>query len=414
MNLFIFTNTYPYGDVAGEQTFLTGEVKILSQYFDRIILVPQKELLNLLPLQNGVEVDVSFAKNFTLVKRIFAFLRGLFSRSLYEDIWMHLPASLTFGYLKKLFFFISGARLTKQWIENLLMQGNISDTNVICYTYWFTEVTTGLGWAKNKFPKLRIVSRTHGYDLYEELYKPWPLRLQSISLIDGLYADSDIGTNYLREKYPQFSEKYNTALLGVPDAGGCSNPSEDGALRIVSCSTINTIKRLDLLFQGVVAAAQMRKDQKIEWTHFGGGSERHAFIDRIANEFPVNAKGFFPGYQTQHHLIQTYLNQQVDVFVNVSSTEGTPVSIMEAISCGIPVIATAVGGNVEIVNETNGYLLSPNPAPEEIAQMLLNVCDHREQLELKRHGSRTMWLERYNETKNFEKFAQTLIEIRKS
>lgn len=413
MILFIFTNTYPYGDVVGEQTFLTGEIKILSKYFERIILVPQNELRNLLPLQKGVEVDVGFAKKFTLVKRIFAILPSLFSRDLYMDIWDNLPVSFTFGYLKKLFFFISGARLTQQWLESRLRQGDISDSNVICYSYWFTEIAMGLGWVKSKFPKLRIVSRAHGYDLYEELYKPWPLRSQSISLIDGLYADSDIGINYLREKYPQYTEKYSSALLGVPDVGGRSNPSQDGILRIASCSTINPIKRLDLLFKGVAIAAQMRKDQKIEWTHFGGGSERQFFIDRIAREFPANAKGFFPGYQTQQHLIQTYLTQPVDVFVNVSSTEGTPVSIMEAISCGIPVIATAVGGNVEIVNETNGFLLGKDPTPQEIAETLFKVCDQHEQMPKKRQGSIDMWLERYNETKNFEEFARTLIEIRK-
>ena len=103
----------------------------------------------------------------------------------------------------------------------------------------------------------------------------------------------------------------------------------------------------------------------------------------------------------------------VDVFVNVSSTEGTPVSIMEAVSCGIPVLATAVGGNVEIVQERNGYLLSENPTPDEIADALLIVCDNREEILKKRKGSRAVWQERYNETTNFEAFAQALVEIRK-
>lgn len=112
-------------------------------------------------------------------------------------------------------------------------------------------------------------------------------------------------------------------------------------------------------------------------------------------------------------MIKNYIETAADVFVNVSSTEGTPVSIMEAISCGIPVIATAVGGNVEIVREKNGFLLSANPTPDEIADALLNVCDHREAWLKKRQGSREVWQERYNETTNFEAFAQKLVEIRK-
>ncbi|MCE7921378.1 MAG: glycosyltransferase, partial [Chloroflexi bacterium CFX1] len=102
-----------------------------------------------------------------------------------------------------------------------------------------------------------------------------------------------------------------------------------------------------------------------------------------------------------------------DVFLNVSSTEGTSVAMMEAVSCGIPVLATAVGGNVEIVREKNGFLLGENPTPDEIANALLQVCDNRERWLTKRQGSREVWRERYNETTNFEAFAQKLVEIRK-
>ena len=87
--------------------------------------------------------------------------------------------------------------------------------------------------------------------------------------------------------------------------------------------------------------------------------------------------------------------------------------MMEAISCGIPVIATAVGGNVEVVREKNGFLLSENPTPDEIANALLSVYGNREFWLEKRRGSREIWQERYNEKTNFEAFAQKLVEIRK-
>ena len=412
MILLIFTNNYPY-DTVGEQTFLGGEIQILQKYFDRIVLVPQQKYEKLLPLPDGVEVALDFAEKFSFAKRFPAFLYSFFQKDVFGDIRDRLPASLSVEYLKKLFFFISGARQTQTWLKEWMRRENVLPSDTVCYTYWFIDVTMGLGWAKVQTPSLKVVSRAHGYDLYEELYKPWPLRSKSISLLDALFADSDIGTNYLLEKYPQFKDKYETALLGVPEPGGLSQPSSDGVLRIVSCSTINRIKRIDLLFNGIVVAAERRSDQKIEWTHFGGGQERQEFIDRVEKEFPQNAKGFFPGYQNQRHLIQTYITHPVDVFVNVSSTEGTPVSIMEAISCGIPVTATAVGGNVEIVQERNGFLLAENPTPDEIAEALLSVMDTRELWLEKRKGSREVWQERYNETKNFEAFAHRLVEIRK-
>lgn len=411
MFIVIFTNSYPYRS-AVEQNFLSGEVKILRKYFDRIVICPQFGDGELLPLPDDVEANISLSKRFNFFNLLFAGLSMVFLKDLYKDILERLPNSLSFSYLKKIFFFLARARLTQQWFETWLKQEKLSASDIVCYTFWFTEVATGLGWVKQKYPDLRIVSRTHGYDLYEELYKPWPIRVQSISMLDGLFADSNIGMNYLRRKYPQFIDRFQTALLGVPEPGGLSKPSTDGVLRIVSCSLINPIKRIDLLFAGIITAAQRRKSQKIEWTHFGGGAERQEFIDRIAKEFQPNAIGSFPGYQTQQYLIQNYINNPIDVFVNVSSTEGTSVAMMEAISCGIPVIATAVGGNVEVVREKNGFLLSADPTPDEVADALLSVCDHHAEWLKKRQGSHEIWRERYNETTNFESFAQLLVKIR--
>ncbi|MDP1779286.1 MAG: glycosyltransferase, partial [Anaerolineales bacterium] len=400
-------------DYAAEQTFLKGEVEILRRRFERVVLIPRIAQGNRLPIPDGVEVDSSFADFLTFGKRMAASTLSLFSKDFYLDLKNHLPSSLSPSYLRRLFSFLAGANLTRNWVQNWLEMNRLSADGVIGYTFWFDEISMGIGLAKEKHPDLRVISRAHGYDLYEELYGIWPLRPRAISMLDGLFTDSDIGANYLRDKYPQFKEKYGAALLGVTEPGGLSKPSEDGVLRLVSCSILNPVKRIDLLFEGVVTAARMRPDQVIEWTHFGDGDGRQDYINRIASEFPSNTKGHFPGYQTQHELIQTYLEKPVDVFVNVSSTEGTPVSIMEAVSCGIPVIATAVGGNVEIVKEKNGFLLSENPTPEEIAEALLKVCDRHEEMLEKRRGSREVWLERYNETTNFEAFAQKLVEIRK-
>ncbi|GAB1470976.1 glycosyltransferase [Chloroflexota bacterium] len=413
MILLIFTNTYPY-DSVGEQTFLAGEIDILKKYFERIILVPQFKHEKMLPLPAGVEVNLDFAGQFSFAKRLSVFFRSFFQKIVFEDIKKRMPVSLSFDYWKKLFFFLSRARLTQIWLKAWLKKENVRPSDVICYTYWFIDITTGLGWAKAELPQLRVISRAHGYDLYEELYKPWPLRQSSISQLDRLFVDSHTGTNYLVEKYPQVKQKYEVALLGVPEPGGVSQSSQDGVLRVASCSTINPIKRVDLLFEGIMAAAKMRSGQKIEWVHYGGdATSRQNLIDRSANELPANAKAYFPGYQTQQHLIQSYLSNPVDVFVNVSFTEGTPVSIMEAVSCGIPIIATAVGGNVEIVQKRNGFLLGENPTPDEIAKALLKVCDDQEEMLKKRQGSRAVWQERYNETTNFEAFAQALVKIRK-
>lgn len=75
-----------------------------------------------------------------------------------------------------------------------------------------------------------------------------------------------------------------------------------------------------------------------------------------------------------------YKSNKVDVFVNVSYSEGLPVSLMEASSFGIPVIATDVGGSAEIIDkeQKNGFLLDKDfeiGALQKKIELLLNESE---------------------------------------
>ena len=81
-------------------------------------------------------------------------------------------------------------------------------------------------------------------------------------------------------------------------------------------------------------------------------------IKEMSRELPENIKIDFRGNVKNSDLLEVYKNNQFDLFLNVSLSEGIPVSIMEALSFGIPCIATDVGGTKEIVIDGyNGWLL---------------------------------------------------------
>jgi colanic acid/amylovoran biosynthesis glycosyltransferase len=409
MNLVLFTSTYPF-DGGAEQTFLDPELQHLRCVFERVVLVPKKVVGQCLPLPDGVIVDESYARLLSGVKVPGLVKEVAASKLVYQELFSRPSLLLHPSALVRMARFMIVAALTSRWVEAWLEQ-NAGEVNIF-YTYWFDSSTLGIGLTKH--PRLRLVSRVHGYDLYEEhyYYPPyWPFRRQALSLLEALFSDSEAGLRYLQERYPEYSYLYETALLGVTDPGFVTVASADDVFRIVSCSMLVPVKRVDLLLEAILCASRMRPGQKFEWNHRGDGKARMELQERADKHLPGNAKAFFPGYSNKASLMEFYREYPADVFINVSSTEGTPVSMMEAASCGIPLMATAVGGNPEIVLQQNGILLNSDPTPEEIANAILTYIDDPDMAAAKRKGSRAVWMERYNADVNFRGFAERLKSI---
>jgi len=415
MILVLFTNSFPY-DAAAEQTFILGELPYLREVFDQIILIPKACDGKKLSLNTHIDVEEGYAKFLNRRSNLLALaLHAITSPYLYHELFIFPQIVFAPFKLLKLLKFSSRVAITIRWMENWLKDSQLDDRFVF-YSYWFEDLAAGLGLGKRLYPQIKLVSRAHGYDIYEELYFPyyWPLRRQALAALDRLFPVSYDGRDYFRNCYPEFYDLFEAAHLGVKDPGFISSPSTDGVFRIVSCASIIPLKRIDLLLEGIAYAARRRPEQKFEWHHFGDGQARRKLQEVVKNRFPRNAIGCLPGHVPNQDVLRHYKENPVDVFVNLSTTEAVPVSIMEAISCGIPVIATGVGGNPEIVSEQNGLLLGPNPTPEDVAQALLHICDNPEITHKMREGSRKVWRESYNADVNFRAFAERLKSIGES
>ncbi|HEU0294635.1 MAG TPA: glycosyltransferase [Anaerolineales bacterium] len=414
MILLLFTASYPY-DGGAEQTFLNTEIQHLRRTFDRVILVPRKRSGSLLPVAESVEVDETYSASLDGVNLFTAAANIVFSRLIYSDI-LARPSLLSYQQaIRRLISFAVGAQLTRNWVRNWIAKNKADPAECIFYTYWFDQAALGIGLAKRKYPQLRLVSRVHGYDLYEEYYyKPpyWPCRPLALSLLDCLFPDAQAGLRYLEKRYPKYASRYETSLLGVTEPGFVNSPSTDRVFRIVSCSMLEPVKRVDRILEGIKMAACQRPGQRFEWHHIGNGARRAELQKMTDEQFPPNAKGYLPGYASKEALMSFYRDQPADVFINASETEGTPVAVMEAVSCGIPVIATSVGGNQEIVGPQNGILLGEKPSAQQIADAIFQFLDHPQEAQLKRNASRRVWMERYNADANYLAFAERLKSIR--
>ncbi|MDY5669180.1 MAG: glycosyltransferase [Bacilli bacterium] len=135
----------------------------------------------------------------------------------------------------------------------------------------------------------------------------------------------------------------------------CSLAPHTGT-NIISCSTLTAVKRIDLIIEVLKNVTD-----NINWTHIGSGPLEDE-IKKQARSLPNNINFNFLGHLENEKVLSYYqINaKNIDLFINLSSVEGIPVSIMEAMSYGIPCIATNVGGTNELVNNSNGFLIDNN------------------------------------------------------
>ncbi|MCE9642750.1 MAG: glycosyltransferase family 4 protein [Candidatus Andersenbacteria bacterium] len=96
-------------------------------------------------------------------------------------------------------------------------------------------------------------------------------------------------------------------------------------------------------------------------------------LDMLAEELGVSDLIRYVGMVPYDQLEKSY--QYADIFVLTSLSEGMPSVILEAMGCGLPVIASNVGGNNEIVHEgENGYLIMGDNV-EDLAEKLSKLID---------------------------------------
>jgi len=114
----------------------------------------------------------------------------------------------------------------------------------------------------------------------------------------------------------------------------------------------------------------------------------------------------FTGYVENVH---EYL-QAADMFILPSLNEALPMSVLEAMSSGLQVVATRVGGIPEVISDMeNGILIDPGN-PEQLADVILQAADRSLPKELANNARRTI-CERYSITAVAERYYELLCRV---
>lgn len=226
-----------------------------------------------------------------------------------------------------------------------------------------------------------VVPRADTIHYYESLS-------ENQARIDCITAVSQASANALQ---PYFGD---TRLIHViPNMVGNNPhfvilpPAADNALRVAVLARLSPQKDLGTFLRACAIAHQ--EDPGIEFTVFGDGPEyRHLLA--LRTQLNLNSTVLFAGAFAKAELSE--IMTRIDAVVLSSVYEGMPVSLLEAMAFGKPVVATAVDGVPEVVKDGVTGILVPVRDPEALAAAILALDRDKELYSRMAHAARERYL----------------------
>lgn len=133
-------------------------------------------------------------------------------------------------------------------------------------------------------------------------------------------------------------------------------------LRVLFVGRFHDQKNLFVLLKQFAAAVQAC-ERPITLTMVGDGPQREA-LETYSRSFPERAVVEFRGWLDKPALRDMY--RSADIFVNPSLYEGMPNTVLEAMASGLPVIASDIPGNNELIRSNETGLLFDLATPEQL------------------------------------------------
>lgn len=359
--LVLFTLQFPYGN---SENYLETEMHYVSKAFDAVHVISSEP-----PSTEHRPVPENFFLHSVGVSKT-KFDINIFLRYLryFIQIWLYsiIHSKKRGRYIKSIkslmhYFQIDIGKRDR--IKEIINANSLNEA--VYYDYWLVNSSLTLLYMRKRGEiNGPIICRAHGFDLYDDRHieQIVPFKEYRAKKIDRLITISEHGKKYLqRQLGPLVSRKIQTHYLGVRKPPMIRKEST-GERIIVSVSSLIPLKQVDK-----IAQALSKVKSTVCWVHFGDGPEKEKIRGIIA-EMPNHVSVDLMGEKPNNEILSFYSSQPVVLLISLSSSEGLPVSMMEAQSYGIPILAPAVNGIPEIVNEKTGVLLPLTYRLEDVTQ----------------------------------------------
>lgn len=227
--------------------------------------------------------------------------------------------------------------------------------------YFITNSTAGYESLTCKPNKTRAVDLLHTYGLPSE--KDAFLRVSSPydKYLSVRVVISQFLKKYLLDNYDIESSKVRVIYNGVKDLdddhiGSVDLPGQPDTKYITYIGRLQEDKSPDRLVSLAYRARSILEKYNAKILVVGDGNMRSELESQARQLGILGSRIAFLGY---HKSIPSILKSSHYTLI-VSNLEGVPMSVLESMQLGVPVISTAVGGIPEVINSSNGYLVKLN------------------------------------------------------
>lgn len=257
----------------------------------------------------------------------------------------------------------------------------------------------------------RIVHVEHDYHFFQR--DPVSLRrLQKmIPFTHAFVGVSEEISQWFRRQMPDTAGRFVAIQNGVdinrfkPDADirrlrRSGFGIADDEILIGTCARLEPVKNLELLLEAFSRSVDAMPRMKLMIV--GDGSCRRD-LEQLTHKLGIGGRVIFAGLQSN---IEEYL-PAFDIYALTSHNEGLPMSVLEAMASGLPIVATNVGALARVVGDSNGILLD-EPSPDKVSCALSKLASNQDIMCKMGARSRTIVVEQYSDTVMVDQYLSLL------
>lgn len=246
------------------------------------------------------------------------------------------------------------------------------------------------------FPKSKIVYTVHGFDSIRVAYRKYlPIEKFLQNRCSAIVGVSEYDKNNLLKEgiNHQVSCIYNGIMTPLHITNDPFSEIKGYKCKILCVARLASPKRLDLFLK----IASLLPEYAFIW---------------VGNQRVVNQKYTSNVYFWGNIPNAGCYNEYADLFFLASDYEGLPIVIIEALACGKPIVASAVGGIPELLNGKNGFAVN-NDAQEMADKINLILSDEKLKKEMG-HEAQQTYLHKFTVNKMVDSYMNLYNQIYKS